>query len=158
MGLKAQTKIRGLVASSAPTLTNGADADAYLTTAGSLRMAVAEDLTGDTFLAAVIQGVTAVTGGAGGDVSIHSAAGSGVRNYITDVEVVNTSGDATQLDLYSGDPDSGGVLIASIPVGPNGVIKSFATPRKGAANTAIFAQVTGGDATVSTGGFTSSAG
>jgi hypothetical protein len=121
---------------------------------GALRVTVDSDGAGDTFLAAGVQGVSDLT--ANTDLSVISAAGSGIRNYVTDIEV-SAAAAAGNVKIYSGDPDSAGVLIAQIPFGANGCVKSFTTPRKGAANTAIFAEATQ-NCTISIGGFTSAAG
>ncbi len=65
--------------------------------------------------------------------ALKAAAGAGVRNYITDVDLANTSATAVRVDMLDG-----ATLLRSfmVPAG-NHISISFTNPLKGTANTAV---------------------
>lgn len=102
----------------------------------------------------VVSGVAAITDGS--STSVIAAQGSGVRTYITDVTIANTSATAVTVDIRDG--AAGTVLwTGPVPANTSGMVKGFVTPLRGSANTAICADpsASASTITVSLGGFKS---
>lgn len=82
----------------------------------------------------------------GSSTSVLAAAGSGVRNYVTDIECANSSATNVTVDIRDG--TAGAVLwTISCPAG-GGNNKSFAMPLRGSANTAVAADPSAAASTV----------
>lgn len=92
-----------------------------------------------------IDGCVEITDGT--STSIIASAGAGVRNFITDVTISNTSATAVEVDLRDG---AAGTVKWTFPVPANtsGVVKSFATPLKFSAATAVCADPSSAASTI----------
>lgn len=105
-------------------------------------------------LADNVSGVASITDGS--STSVIAAQGSGVKTYITDVAIANTSATAVTVDLRDG---TGGSVKWTFPVPANtaGVVYSFRRPLAFSANTAVAADpsASASTITVSLGGFKS---
>lgn len=108
----------------------------------------------DAPLADNVSGVASITNGS--STSVIAAQGSGVKTYITDVTISNTSATAVTVDLRDG---TAGSVKWTFPVPANtaGVVHSFRRPLGFSANTAVAADpsASASTITVSLGGFRS---
>ena len=108
----------------------------------------------DAPLADNLSGVASITDGS--STSVIAAQGSGVKTYITDVTISNTSATAVTVDLRDG---TAGSVKWTFPVPANtaGVVHSFRRPLGFSANTAVAADpsASASTITVSLGGFRS---
>jgi len=108
----------------------------------------------DAPLADNVSGVASITDGS--STSVIAAQGSGVKTYITDVTISNTSATAVTVDLRDG---TAGSVKWTFPVPANtaGVVHSFRRPLGFSANTAVAADpsASASTITVSLGGFRS---
>lgn len=68
--------------------------------------------------------------------AIKAAAGTGIRNYVTDISITNTSATASRVDILDG---ATVIWSAHIKAGDS-YRHNFTTPLRGTANTAINAQ------------------
>lgn len=83
---------------------------------------------------------------------VKAAAGAGIRNYVTDLTVSNTSATATLVSLL----DGAAVIWQGVVPATGSIIVNFATPLRGSANTAMNAQAAVAATTIylSFGGYT----
>jgi hypothetical protein len=93
----------------------------------------------------LISGVVEITDGS--STSVIASAGAGVRNYITDVTISNTSATAVEVDLRDG---AAGTVMWTFPVPANtsGVVKSFQSALKFSAATAVCADPSSAASTI----------
>lgn len=93
----------------------------------------------------IVSGVAAITDGS--STSVIASAGAGVKNYITDVIIANSSATAVTVDLRDG---AAGSVKATIPVPANvsGFTKAFTTPLPFSAATAVCADPSAAATTV----------
>lgn len=83
----------------------------------------------------------------GSSTSVVAAAGSGIRNYITDIECVNSSSTNVSVDIRDG--TSGAVLwTMACPSTYGGNNRTFARPLRGSANTAVAADPSASASTI----------
>jgi hypothetical protein len=98
----------------------------------------------DKALGDVVSGLAAITDGS--STSVISAAGSGVKVYVTDVVIANSSSTNVTVDIRDG---TAGSVKLTLPVPANGgVVHSFATPIAFSANTAVAADPSAAASTV----------
>jgi hypothetical protein len=107
-------------------------------------------------LADLVSGVAAITDGS--STSVIASAGAGVRNYITDISIANTSASDVTVDIRDG--TAGSVLWTGMAPAGGGLVKEFKSPLKGTAATAVAADpsAAASTVTVSLGGFKSKVG
>lgn len=92
----------------------------------------------------VVSGVAAITDGS--STSVIASSGAGVKTYITDVVIANSSATNVTVDLRDG---TGGSVKATFPVPANGgVVHSFKTPLAFSAATAVAADPSAAASTV----------
>lgn len=93
----------------------------------------------------LVSGVAAITDGS--STSVIASAGAGVKNYITDVIISNSSATAVTVDLRDG---AAGTVKATFPVPANtsGVMKTLAVPLGFSAATAVCADPSAAASTV----------
>lgn len=98
-----------------------------------------------TNLEDIVSGVSAITDGS--STSVIAAAGSGIKIYITDVIVSNTSATEVTVDIRDG---AAGTVKATVPAPANngGFTKAFTVPLPFSANTAVCADPSASASTV----------
>jgi hypothetical protein len=93
----------------------------------------------------IVSGVAAITDGS--STSVIAAQGSGIKVYVTDIVIANTSATAVTVDIRDG---AAGTVKATFPAPANtgGVVHSFKTPLPFTANTAVCADPSASASTV----------
>jgi hypothetical protein len=144
VGGKAVTALSGLTLVAANDKTNG-----YFDLDGAQHVR-------EVALADLVSGVAAITDGS--STSVIASAGAGVRNYITDISIANTSATPVTVDIRDG--TAGAVLWTGMAPAGGGLVKEFKSPLKGTAATAVAADpsAAASTVTVSLGGFKSKVG
>jgi hypothetical protein len=95
-------------------------------------------------LESLSRGTAAITDGS--STSVIAAAGAGVKTYITDVIIANSSATFVTVDLRDG---TAGSVMATFPVpATSGCVHHFASPLGGTANTAVAADPSAAASTV----------
>jgi hypothetical protein len=132
IGFKATAALSGLTPVAEGDRTNGfADLDGA--------MFVRSAALGDT-----LSGVAAITDGS--STSIIAAQGAGIKTYITDIIVANSSASFVTVDIRDG---AAGTVKATVPApATSGVVHRFATPIPFTANTAVCADPSASASTI----------